>query len=101
MNLLSIQILMMMFLINLNHVNALSDGEIIALKDMQLEWGTQLGWTGSPSCDWRGIACNGYGNVIQLYVDYNLFFQIRIQYPGKFILFNLNCFILDASLIQI
>ena len=51
-----------------NQVNALDDGEVSALKDMQAEWGTQLGWTGSPSCSWNGVTCNQKGNVFELYV---------------------------------
>ena len=47
---------------------ALDPGEIVGLKDMQAEWGTQLGWTGSPSCQWKGVTCNLFGNVIALYV---------------------------------
>ena len=62
-----------LFLITLllaaNQVNALDDGEVSALKDMQAEWGTQLGWTGSPSCSsWNGVYCDSEGNVIELYV---------------------------------
>jgi len=56
-----------------NQVNALDDGEVTALKDMQAEWGTQLGWTGSPSCNWTGVSCNTEGNVIELYVPHQLF----------------------------
>ena len=52
---------------------ALSTGEVIALKDMQAEWGVQLGWTGSPSCFWQGIFCNDAGNVIQMCVVLFLF----------------------------
>src|SRR3989338_11561733 len=51
-----------------NQVSALDDGEVSALKDMQAEWGTQLGWTGSPSCSWNGVTCNQKGNVFELYV---------------------------------
>ena len=51
-----------------NQVNALDAGEVIALKDMQAEWGTQLGWTGSPSCTWNEVSCDSEGNVIGLYV---------------------------------
>ena len=51
-----------------NQVNALDAGEVTALKDMQAEWGTQLGWTGSPSCTWYGVTCDSEGNVIDLYV---------------------------------
>ena len=43
------------------------------VKDMQAEWGTQLGWTGSPSCSWIGVHCNSEGNVVDLYV----LFQVR------------------------
>ena len=56
-----------------NQVNALDGGEVTALKDMQAEWGTQLGWTGSPSCSWIGVHCNSEGNVVDLYV----LFQVR------------------------
>ena len=51
-----------------NQVIALDDGEVTALKDMQAEWGPQLGWTGTPSCSWNGVTCNQNGNVIELYV---------------------------------
>ena len=51
-----------------NQVSALDAGEVSALKDMQAEWGTQLGWTGSPSCSWKGVICDSEGNVFELYV---------------------------------
>ena len=47
---------------------ALSAGEVVALKDMQAEWGPQMNWTGIPSCSWPGIICDAAGNVIQMYV---------------------------------
>ena len=37
---------------------------------MQAEWGTQFGWTGSPSCSWYGIFCDSERNVIQLNVHF-------------------------------
>jgi hypothetical protein len=37
-------------------VHALDSGEVVALQDMQLEWGQKLGWTGAPSCEWTGIS---------------------------------------------
>ena len=55
-----------------NQVSALDAGEVSALKDMQAEWGTQLGWTGSPSCSWNGVTCDPEGNVIGLYVLFQL-----------------------------
>ena len=51
-------------------VLALDPGEIVALKDMQAEWGTQLGWTGDPQCSWQGIGCNSVGHVTRMYVLY-------------------------------
>ena len=51
-----------------NQVNALDAGEVVTLKDMQAEWGPQLGWTGSPSCSWNGVSCNQEGHVTDLYV---------------------------------
>src|SRR3989338_3039237 len=56
-----------------NQVSALDDGEVIALKDMQAEWGTQLVWTGSPSCAWNGVTCDQNGNVIELYVLFQFY----------------------------
>lgn len=50
-------------------LQALGQGEIIALKDMQTEWGTQLGWVGNPSCSWKGITCDANGNVTFLCVS--------------------------------
>mmetsp|Transcript_40489 Transcript_40489/g.101884 ORF Transcript_40489/g.101884 Transcript_40489/m.101884 type:complete len:122 (-) Transcript_40489:287-652(-) len=50
------------------HAQALDAGEIEALKDMQAEWGRQLGWTGVPSCSWTGVVCNDAGHVVQLYL---------------------------------
>ena len=75
----SIFILMMfLFFMNLNSVAALSDGEIIALKDMQAEWGTQLGWAGP----WPGITCDSNRNVITLYVNFYLYNEsLKIIHP--------------------
>jgi hypothetical protein len=47
-------------------VHALDAGEVVALKDTQLEWGQQLGWTGAPSCEWAGITCNSKRHVVRL-----------------------------------
>ena len=58
-------------------VLALTSGEIVALKDMQAEWGTQLNWIGAPSCDWLGISCDDSGDVTQLKLVY-------LVYPGLF-----------------
>jgi hypothetical protein len=55
-------------------VFALDPGEITALADMQAEWGSQLGWTGAPSCSWKRVTCDSNGNVIYLYVF--LFFSV-------------------------
>ena len=49
-------------------VTALDAGEVMALTDMQQEWGSQLGWTGSPTCNWNGLRCDSNGHVDQLYV---------------------------------
>ena len=74
--------MMLMLLMNFNSVAALSDGEIIALKDMQAEWGTQLGWAGPPSCSWPGITCDSNGNVITLYVNFYLYNEsLKIIHP--------------------
>ena len=48
--------LLITLLLVTSQVNALDLGEIIALKDTQAEWGTQLGWTGSPSCTLSGVS---------------------------------------------
>lgn len=61
-------VMMVIFVININSVFALDSGEIVALKDMQAEWGAQLGWTGPPSCSWYGIICDSNGNVVQMCV---------------------------------
>ena len=69
-------------------VSALDAGEVIALKDMQAEWGTQLGWTGSPSCNlWNGVYCNLEGHVFELYV---LFQFHRATNPHQTLLFQPN-----------
>jgi hypothetical protein len=47
-------------------VHALDAGEVVALKDMQQEWGQKLGWTGAPSCKWAKITCNSKGHVVGL-----------------------------------
>ena len=47
-------------------VVALNPGEVTTLKDMQREWGSQLGWTGSPSCNWKGVICDSDGHIAQL-----------------------------------
>lgn len=47
-------------------VFALDSGEIAALQDMQDEWGSQLQWTGEPSCNWPGVSCNSAGSVNKL-----------------------------------
>ena len=57
-------------------VTALSAGEVVALKDMQAEWGVQLGWTGTPSCSWRGITCDALENVIIMCVLTLAFFLL-------------------------
>jgi hypothetical protein len=57
--------LLLLFLVTCG-VHALDAGEVVALKDMQLEWGQKLGWTGAPSCEWAGIACNSMGHVVKL-----------------------------------
>lgn len=59
-------------------VYALSSGEIVALKDMQAEWGNQLGWTGSPSCNWSWITCDSNGNVVKLYFIF-IFLRINLK----------------------
>ena len=61
-----------------NQVNTLDAGEVAALKDMQAEWGTQLGWRGSPSCFWNGVYCDSEGNVIELYVLFHMKQQTHI-----------------------
>mmetsp|Transcript_15785 Transcript_15785/g.47378 ORF Transcript_15785/g.47378 Transcript_15785/m.47378 type:complete len:190 (-) Transcript_15785:85-654(-) len=50
---------------------ALDAGEIVALKDMQAEWGTQLGWQGTPSCDWTHVRCDSDGHVETLWLSFN------------------------------
>ena len=53
-------------------------GEVTALNDMQSEWGTELGWVGSPNCNWRGIICDSTEHVISLYVIFLVvFFFLR------------------------
>jgi len=64
----SAAVLFLMTILFSHSVYALSDGEVIALKDMQAEWGNQLGWTGSPNCGWHGLTCNSNGNLIGMYV---------------------------------
>ena len=49
-------------------VTALDTGEVTTLSNMQQEWGSKLGWTGSPSCNWYGVDCDSNGHVYQLYV---------------------------------
>ena len=58
----------MMMTVSIIQVTALDTGEVTALKDMQAEWGTQLGWTGAPSCQWKGVTCDSSGHVTRLYV---------------------------------
>jgi Leucine Rich Repeat len=53
-------------------VQALDSGEVGALRDMQAEWGAQLGWTGAPSCEWYGVDCNHAGHVTYLLNDQQL-----------------------------
>lgn len=73
-----------MMMVMISKVDALSDGEIVALKDMQAEWGSQLGWTGSPSCSWSGVICDSLGNVIKLYV---LFHVLRKNLESQKLMF--------------
>ena len=49
-------------------VVAMDAGEVATLNDMQKEWGSQLGWTGYPSCEWNGVICDSDQHVVQLYV---------------------------------
>ena len=49
-------------------VVALDAGEVMALTDMQQEWGSRLRWTGSPSCNWNYLYCDSNGHVYLLYV---------------------------------
>ena len=61
-----------LFLIPYN-VFPLTANEIIALKDMYVEWGFKLGWTGYPSCNWIGITCdNANGNVVRVFVKFKI-----------------------------
>jgi Leucine-rich repeat (LRR) protein len=45
------------------YVHALSDGEVASLNALASVWGDRLGWTGKPSCKWRGIDCTLLGHV--------------------------------------
>jgi hypothetical protein len=60
-------------------VHALDTGEVVALKDMQLEWGQQMGWTGAPSCEWASITCDGEGHLVGLYVFSFRSVRVRVR----------------------
>lgn len=64
--LLFISLLVLLVCDHCGSILALDAGEIVALKDMQAEWGSQLGWTGNPSCNWQGIQCDNAGNVFDM-----------------------------------
>ena len=89
-------LVMMLMIICATQVNALGPGEVSTLKDMQAEWGTQLGWTGSPSCNWTGVSCDSEGNVIELYVLFQLH---EATNPHQISLFqpNLLCYFVQRS----
>ena len=63
----SLIILLLLLCYHSCSVLALDPGEIVALKDMQAEWGTRLDWTGEPSCSWRHISCNSDDHVTEMY----------------------------------
>ena len=75
---------------------ALDRGEKAALTDMQAEWGTQLGWTGSPKCSWLGVECI-FGHVHGLYeLSFTFFFQL--EDPWRSLIVNLKSFRLLSDL---
>jgi hypothetical protein len=55
-----------MVALSLRTGHALSTGEIAALQDMQQQWGSQLGWTGQPSCSWQHVRCDASQHVVSL-----------------------------------
>jgi hypothetical protein len=57
---------LLLFCLAATGVHALDAGEVVALKDMQLEWGQQIGWTGAPNCEWEGISCSSMGHIAEL-----------------------------------
>ena len=82
-------------------VLALDTGEVVALKDMQAEWGAELDWAGSPSCSsWSGITCDAAGNVIEMYayfVDYPAFFLSHCIHSSQLLSFLYPAIWLEAS----
>jgi hypothetical protein len=78
--------LLLLLLASSPRTHALDAGEIDALKDMQQEWGEQMGWTGVPSCNyWRGINCDRNGHVLQMYgvPPFFFFFLLNLRRPPQ------------------
>ena len=61
----------LVLLSGLSLVAALYPTEIIALQDMQAEWGPQLDWYGTPSCSWAHLTCDANLNVVVLSLSSN------------------------------
>jgi LRR receptor-like serine/threonine-protein kinase FLS2 len=75
-------------------VSSLSNDERASLRSIGKQW-PQLGWSGEPSCEWRGLDCNDAGNVVSLVSSGNGFTSPMPREIGG--LQHMSVLILDSN----